>query len=52
VPGGTAHAESLTGNIPCVGNQVADYLTSGKPPKGLPGSRADATCKANVVRPG
>jgi pimeloyl-ACP methyl ester carboxylesterase len=52
VPGGTAHAESLTGNIPCVGNHVAAYLTSGRLPKRLAGNQADATCKANVTRPG
>jgi pimeloyl-ACP methyl ester carboxylesterase len=52
VPGGTAHAESLTGNIPCVGNHVEAYLASGKLPKRVAGNKADATCKANVPRPG
>jgi pimeloyl-ACP methyl ester carboxylesterase len=52
VPGGSAHAESLTGNNPCVGKYVAAYLASGSLPKRVAGNTADATCKAIVPAPG
>ena len=43
-PGGTSHAESLSGNA-CVDGAVADYLGSGALPARAAGDGPDATCR-------
>ena len=42
-PGGTSHANSLSGNA-CVDDQIAAYLADGTLPPRKPGNRADALC--------
>jgi pimeloyl-ACP methyl ester carboxylesterase len=42
-PGGTTHADSLSGDA-CVDDQVADYLATGKLPTRKPGNGPDTTC--------
>jgi pimeloyl-ACP methyl ester carboxylesterase len=42
-PGGTSHANSLSGNA-CVDDRIADYLADGTLPKRKSGKRADVTC--------
>ncbi|HET6502743.1 MAG TPA: alpha/beta hydrolase [Amycolatopsis sp.] len=42
-PGGTTHADSLSGDA-CVDDQVAGYLATGKLPARKPGNQADTTC--------
>ncbi|TVT22760.1 alpha/beta fold hydrolase [Amycolatopsis rhizosphaerae] len=42
-PGGTTHADSLSGDA-CVDDQVADYLATGKLPARKPGNGPDTTC--------
>ncbi|MDQ1663770.1 MAG: hypothetical protein QOJ68_3750 [Blastococcus sp.] len=42
-PGGTTHADSLSGN-PCVDGAVARYLGAGTLPPRQPGRAADVTC--------
>ncbi|MBV9870304.1 MAG: alpha/beta hydrolase, partial [Frankiaceae bacterium] len=42
-PGGTSHANSLSGNT-CVDSKIARYLKTGHRPKRQPGRGADATC--------
>jgi hypothetical protein len=42
-PGGTTHADSLSGNS-CVDEAVASYLDDGSLPARKPGETADATC--------
>jgi pimeloyl-ACP methyl ester carboxylesterase len=42
-PGGTSHANSLSGNG-CVDSKIARYLGTGHRPKRRPGRTADATC--------
>jgi pimeloyl-ACP methyl ester carboxylesterase len=42
-PGGTTHADSLSGDA-CVDNQVAAYLLDGTRPVRKPGDTADTTC--------
>ena len=43
-PGGTTHADSLSGNV-CVDTAIARYLASGTLPARRPGRTADATCR-------
>ena len=43
-PGGTTHADSLSGNL-CVDGTIAKYLVSGKLPPRKPHARWDKTCK-------
>jgi hypothetical protein len=43
-PGGTTHADSLSGNL-CVDNTIANYLASGQLPARNPGAKWDKTCK-------
>ncbi|MBV9534406.1 MAG: alpha/beta fold hydrolase [Solirubrobacterales bacterium] len=43
-PGGTTHADSLSGNL-CVDGTIARYLTSGKLPPRKPNAKWDKTCK-------
>ena len=43
-PGGTTHADSLSGDL-CVDSTIAAYLTSGKLPKRNPHAPWDKTCK-------
>ncbi len=43
-PGGTSHADSLSGDL-CVDSTIAAYLTSGKLPKRNPHAPWDKTCK-------
>jgi pimeloyl-ACP methyl ester carboxylesterase len=42
-PGGTSHANSLSGNA-CVDDQIAAYLADGTQPPRKPGNRPDAIC--------
>lgn len=42
-PGGTSHADSLSGDA-CVDDRIAAYLRSGTLPKRRSGNRADVTC--------
>jgi hypothetical protein len=42
-PGGTSHADSLSGNV-CVDTAVARYLADGTLPARRTGRTADATC--------
>jgi pimeloyl-ACP methyl ester carboxylesterase len=42
-PGGTTHADSLSGNA-CVDDRIADYLATGTLPARRSGNRADAEC--------
>jgi pimeloyl-ACP methyl ester carboxylesterase len=42
-PGGTTHADSLSGDV-CVDDQVATYLATGKLPPRKPGNGPDTTC--------
>jgi pimeloyl-ACP methyl ester carboxylesterase len=42
-PGGTSHANSLSGNA-CVDDQIAAYLAEGTLPPRKPGNRPDAIC--------
>jgi pimeloyl-ACP methyl ester carboxylesterase len=46
IPGGTTHADSLFDNIPCVDNQIANYLAKGTLPDRKPGNGPDTTCAA------
>ncbi len=43
-PGGTTHADSLSGDL-CVDGTIAAYLASGKLPRRNPHARWDKTCK-------
>ena len=43
-PGGTTHADSLSGNR-CVDDKIATYLKTGHRPPRTKGPGADATCK-------
>jgi pimeloyl-ACP methyl ester carboxylesterase len=43
LPGGTSHANSLSGDA-CLDNQIADYLATGKLPARKPGNGPDTTC--------
>jgi len=43
LPGGTSHANSLSGNT-CLDNQIAAYLAKGTLPRRKPGNGPDATC--------
>jgi pimeloyl-ACP methyl ester carboxylesterase len=43
LPGGTSHANSLSGDA-CLDDQIADYLATGKLPARKPGNGADTTC--------
>ena len=43
-PGGTTHADSLSGDL-CVDGTIASYLALGKLPPRKPGDGPDATCK-------
>ena len=43
-PGGTTHADSLSGNL-CVDSTIAAYLTSGTLPERNPNAAWDKTCK-------
>jgi pimeloyl-ACP methyl ester carboxylesterase len=43
-PGGTTHADSLSGDL-CVDGTIASYLALGKLPKRKPGSGPDLFCK-------
>ena len=43
-PGGTTHADSLSGDV-CVDGTIANYLALGQLPKRKPGGGPDATCK-------
>ena len=43
--GGTNHANSLFGGVPCVDDAVAAYLASGVLPARVPGNGPDATCE-------
>ncbi len=43
-PGGTTHADSLSGNV-CVDTRIANYLALGQLPKREPGSGPDILCK-------
>jgi pimeloyl-ACP methyl ester carboxylesterase len=43
-PGGTTHADSLSGDL-CVDGTIANYLALGKLPKRKPGSGPDLLCK-------
>jgi pimeloyl-ACP methyl ester carboxylesterase len=43
-PGGTTHADSLSGNR-CVDDKIATYLKTGQRPTRTKGRGADATCK-------
>lgn len=43
-PGGTTHADSLSGNT-CVDNTIANYLALGQLPQRKPGSGPDKLCK-------
>jgi len=49
LPGGTSHANSLSGNA-CLDDQIASYLSTGALPPRRHGERADATC-APVPQP-
>ena len=42
-PGGTSHANSLSGNA-CVDDRIAAYLADGTQPPRKPGNRPDAIC--------
>jgi hypothetical protein len=42
-PGGTTHADSLSGNL-CVDGTIASYLETGKLPPRHPGAKWDITC--------
>jgi hypothetical protein len=42
-PGGTSHANSLSGNA-CVDDRIAAYLDRGTLPRRRSGTRADVTC--------
>ena len=42
-PGGTTHADSLSGNL-CVDSTIASYLETGKLPARHPGAKWDITC--------
>ncbi len=42
-PGGTTHADSLSGNL-CVDGTIASYLETGKLPARHPGAKWDITC--------
>jgi pimeloyl-ACP methyl ester carboxylesterase len=43
--GGTNHANSLFGGVPCVDDAVAAYLADGSLPTRAPGTTADAECE-------
>jgi pimeloyl-ACP methyl ester carboxylesterase len=43
-PGGTTHADSLSGDL-CVDGTIANYLALGQLPERKPGGGPDATCK-------
>jgi hypothetical protein len=43
-PGGTTHADSLSGNL-CVDNTIASYLASGQLPARNASAKWDKTCK-------
>ena len=43
-PGGTTHADSLSGDL-CVDGTIASYLALGQLPERKPGGGPDATCK-------
>ncbi|HEX8008308.1 MAG TPA: alpha/beta fold hydrolase [Trebonia sp.] len=43
-PGGTTHADSLSGDL-CVDGTIANYLALGQLPKRVPGGGPDLTCK-------
>jgi pimeloyl-ACP methyl ester carboxylesterase len=43
-PGGTTHADSLSGNL-CVDNTIANYLAKGSLPTRKPHAKWDKTCK-------
>ena len=43
--GGTNHANSLFGGVPCVDDAVAAYLADGSLPTRVPGRTADAECQ-------
>jgi pimeloyl-ACP methyl ester carboxylesterase len=42
-PGGTSHADSLSGDL-CVDGTIANYLTTGQLPPRQPGNGPDVTC--------
>jgi pimeloyl-ACP methyl ester carboxylesterase len=44
LPGGTSHANSLSGD-PCLDSKVMAYLRTGRLPARRSGNRADATCR-------
>jgi hypothetical protein len=44
LPGGTSHADSLSGNQ-CLDDRIAAYLSKGRLPARKAGNRADATCR-------
>jgi pimeloyl-ACP methyl ester carboxylesterase len=44
LPGGTSHADSLSGNS-CLDDRIAAYLSRGRLPARKSGNRADATCR-------
>ena len=51
-PGGTTHADSLSGNL-CVDSTIASYLETGKTPPRKAGAEWDVTCKPlPVPKPG
>ncbi|HEY3631306.1 MAG TPA: alpha/beta hydrolase [Jatrophihabitantaceae bacterium] len=43
LPGGTSHANSLSGNT-CLDNRIAAYLAKGTLPRRKPGNGPDTTC--------